>query len=323
MTPISKSRRVALGIALAALSTTATTSIAHAATCPDGYPSEAISLWVGYGAGGGTDAISRAIATGLEQQQGWTVVVDNKPGAGGGVMAAQLANVAPDGLTVGVASNDSVALNPNSNPEIGYTHEDFDYLATAMQVRIGLVALTDKPYSDLEEFVQFAKDNGGATVSVAGVNQELSLKLVAEHFDAPIIPVPGKGAADALQSALGGHVDATSQGSQHVQQIKAGDMKQLASMVNTRVDYAPDSKTFDEYGIPDATINAYTLLFVPDGVPEDVRTCLSEAIDEALTTDTYEELMANFANEAANIGSEAVTTMIANDAAKYARLLAK
>jgi tripartite-type tricarboxylate transporter receptor subunit TctC len=287
------------------LSVTATLAagVAGAADCPDGFPAGPIQMLVGYGAGGGTDAIARALATAMENQQGWTVVVDNRPGAGGGVMAAMLMNMAPDGQTIGVGATGTIALNPYESADTPYTYEDFDYLGSAMQIYYGLVALSDKPYSTLEEFMEYARENGGATISTGGKSQEILISQIAEHYDVELIPVPGKGAADALQQALGGHVDATTQGTQHVQQIKAGDMKQLASIIDRRVDYAPDSPTLIELGL-DAKIDGQTIFIVPTGVDRPVLTCLEQAVDEAVQSESYGKLMVRLENEPLNLGPE-------------------
>jgi tripartite-type tricarboxylate transporter receptor subunit TctC len=299
-------------IALAAA--LAVPGLAGAADCPDGFPSGPINFIVGYGAGGGTDAIARSLAAAIESQQGWTMVVDNKPGAGGGVMSAGLMVADPDGYTVGLASTDTIALNPIQG-DSPYSAGSFDYLGSAMRINIGLVALADKPYNDVAELVAYAKEKGRATVSVAGVNQEYAVKKMGETFGVNLIPVPGKGAADALKSALGGHVDATSQGTQHVQQIRAGKMKQLASMTGSRVPYAPDSKTLREQGV-DVALDVHTILFAPKGLDSAVKTCLTEAVDEATKSDTYGELMAKFDNEALNLGPDGVSNVI-NDMTEF------
>lgn len=309
-------------VALATTALVALTSVASAAECPAGFPDKPISFVVGFGAGGGTDAIGRAIAAAMEQEQGWTMVVENKPGASGGVMAAGLKVAAPDGYTIGMAGTDTVSVGPYQNPDATYTYEDFDYLGSAMQINFGLVALADAPFDTLEEFVEYARENGRATISTSGVSQTVAVKIIAEHFDVNLISVPGKGAADALKTALGSHVDATTQGSQHVQQIKAGDMKQLASLIAERVSYAPDSMTLMESGI-DLSLEAHTTFYIPKGMDAALKTCLEGAIDEAVHSDSYGELMEKFSNQALNLGPEGTLAVIEKMAAIYKVALAK
>jgi tripartite-type tricarboxylate transporter receptor subunit TctC len=291
-------------------------STALAASCPAGFPSKQITILAGFGAGGGTDAIGRAIAALMERQQGWTVIVENRPGASGSVMAVALKDSPPDGHTIGMAGTDVVTLNPYEAGDGKFTYEDFDYLGSAIQIYFGMVALKDRPYSTLEEFVEYAKEKGHATVSVAGVSQEIAVKKIAKHFNVNITPIPGKGAADALNTAMGGHVDATTQGSQHVGQIKAGKMNQLASMIDRRVDYAPESKTLRESGL-DISIESYTGFMVPKGMDPAIKTCLDQALDEAIKTDEYAQLMTKLENNALNLGPDGMLEMIKRVSAFY------
>lgn len=315
------SRKI-IGTIAAVTALFAPTGIAFAAECPAGFPDKPINFIVGYGAGGGTDAIARAVAAEIEQQQGWVVVPDNKPGAGGGVMAAGLMNATPDGYTIGTTGFGTVALNPYTSDDTPYTYEDFDYLGSGMQTNYGLVALADKPYSTFEEFIAFAKENGRATLSIAGFAQEFLVDQINEEYGTNIIVLRGKGAADALQQALGDHVDATIQGARHAEQIKAGKMKQLAALIDHRVDFAPDSKTLIESGF-DATIVSHTIFLLPKGVPADIQTCLAEAIDEAVNSDNYGELMTRLQNKALNLGPEGVTNAVMVGANLYKTALGK
>lgn len=295
---------------------------AFSAECPQGYPNKPINFVIGYGAGGGTDAIARSVAAALEKQQGWTIVSNNKPGAGGGVMAAGLMQAKTDGYTVGTSSLGTVALNPYNSADTPFTYADFDYLGSGMETYYGLVALTDKPYSTFEEFIDFAKKKGRATVSVAGFAQEFLIDQINEKYGTKLVILRGKGSAGALQQALGDHVDATIQGAKHVQQIKAGKMKQLASLIDHRVDYAPDSKTLIESGL-DATIVSHTVFMLPKGVPADIQTCLAQALDEAVKSDGFGELMMRLENTALNLGPKGITETIAKNAAIYKNALAK
>ncbi|MGR3659580.1 MAG: tripartite tricarboxylate transporter substrate binding protein [Paracoccaceae bacterium] len=294
---------------------------AIAAECPEGYPSKPIDFVVAYGAGGGTDAIARILATEIEAAMDWTIPVSNKPGAGGDVMMTSLMAATPDGYTVGVGSTNSVTLDPYANEGVTFTLDSFDYPATAMAVTFGLVALSDAPYSTLEEFIEFARENGKATVSTSAIAIEIAVERIAEHYGVNLVAIPGNGAADALQSALGGHVDATIQGSQHIQQIEAGNMKQLSTLVAERVAYAPDTKTTIESGV-DVTAGAYVLFALPKGVDPAIQTCLAQVIDEATQSEAYVELMAKFNTIPANLGTEGTLEFIKTQAAEYETIFA-
>lgn len=309
-------RVLAVAFAAALASTTSSAAI----ECPAGFPSKPITMVVSYGAGGGTDTIARALAAAVEQQQGWTIVVENRPGAGGGAAAAWLKSQTADGYIVGVTGTDAIAINPAVS-DVGYTWEDFEYLGSGMQTWVGLAAVADAPFDDLAGLVKFAREKGRATISVAGVNQEILIKQIAEEFDAELVAIPGSGAAEALASALGGHVDATTQGTLHVEQIEAGKMKLIASIIDRRVPYAPNVGTLAEQGSKAQPLNSHTIFITPKGLPDDIGTCLSQAIDEGVKAESYVAQMTAFKNEALNLGREGNAKLTQEVAEFYRQML--
>lgn len=309
-------------VGLAAAMVSASSAAVLAATCPAGFPDGPVTMSVGYGAGGGTDTAARTLAAEMEKATGWTIIVDNRPGAGGGVMSAALMNAEPDGLTIGAAVTGSVALNPYTSDDTPYRWQDFDYLGSSQDIGYGLSALVDKPYDTLEEFVAWAKENGGATISITGLSQEIAVAQISDHFDVELIPVPGKGAADAMQKALGGHVDATTQGTLQVEQIKAGKMKLLAALTAAREPYAPDTKTLIESGL-DAQIDGQVIFYVPKGVDPEIRACLAEVLDDAVASPAFADLMTKVESQPKNYGPEGITAIIEKAATFYAGYLGK
>ncbi|MDF0601380.1 tripartite tricarboxylate transporter substrate binding protein [Psychromarinibacter sp. C21-152] len=293
-----------------------TPTVAVAAECPEGYPDGPITFRVGYGAGGGTDAVARKVASLIEEQAGWTVVVENRPGASGGVMATELMREDADGSIVGVASNTTLAINPWDNPDTVYTYEDFRYMGTGMLLNYGLVALKDKPYDTLEEFIAAVEEMGRGTVSVGAASHEIAVRAIADHFGVNLVPIPGKGSAAALQEALGGHVDATVQSTQHVPQIKAGKMVQLATLTDTRAVYAPDVPTLKEEGL-DVSIEGHIFFMLPKDTPDDIHACLSETLAEATSSEAYGEFMAKLETEAMNMGPDGTRDWLEEASAFY------
>lgn len=297
--------------------------LAFAATCPADFPgSKPIRLVVGFGAGGGTDIAARAWASGFEKMFKWTVVVENRPGASGGVLMAWLKGQPADGYTLGATVTDSVTINPAQN-DVGYTWDDFAWLGTGMQNWFGLVALKEKPYNNLKDLIAFAKDKGRATISVAGVNQEILIAQLSEEFKVNLVAVPGTGAAEAMKELLGGHVDASTQGVLHVAQIKSGKLKQLASLINRRVPYAPDAGTLAEQGSSAATVNSYAHFVAPKALPAAVKTCLREALDEVVKSADYKALMDKLENEPLNVGEDGATALVNRGASFYKDAVAK
>lgn len=286
------------------------------ASCPAGFPAEPVNFVVGYGAGGGTDLAARKVASTIEEMSGWTVVVDNKPGASGAVMATSVKNGAADGYTVGVATNTTMAIVPNQRENIEYTYNDFGFVGTGMLLNYGLAALADRPYKTLEEFVEYAKEKGRATVSTGSASYQVAMEAVAEAFDVKIVAIPTKGSSAALKDALGGHVDATVQGTVHVAQIAAGEMVQLATLTDTRAAYAPEAKTLRESGV-DLSIEGHILFFVNGDTPADVQECLATTFAEAVASETYSDFMAKQQTSASNLGPDGTASFLAEADAFY------
>lgn len=297
-------------------------SSAVAANCPAGFPQKPLRFAIGFGAGGGTDTIGRAIASGLERNQKWTTVVENRPGGGGGLVSQWLKLQPADGYTIAVVSTDAVTVGPAVG-QTGFTWEDYDYLGSGMQTWMGLVALADRPYNDLAGFIAYAREKGRATLSVAGPNQEILVRQLAAEYKVNIIAVPGTGAAEAMTSMLGGHVDATMQGTLHVSQIKAGKVKQLASLIERRVPYAPNSGTLSEQGSKATPLETHTIFMTPKGLPDPIKTCLKEAIDNVIRSPEYKAQMDKFENEALNLGEQKTRDLVRHLAQFYKSMLAK
>jgi tripartite-type tricarboxylate transporter receptor subunit TctC len=295
------------------------TTSALAATCPEGYPSKPINFYVGFAAGGGTDAIGRTIASSIETAQGWTIVVENKPGAAAGVMNLSLKSMPADGYHIGVSSSESMVYNP-ANGDLGYTYDEFEYLGSGMDSWNSFVALSTAPYDDIAGFVEYAREKGMATVSLAGFNQQLVVEQIAEQFGVNLVAVPGAGASESMMTALGGHVDATMQATLHIPELKSGNMKQLASLTNRRLPYAPDSGTLEEQGSTAIPIVSATTFIAPKGLDPALKTCLQEVIDEAVKSPEFKALTDKYDNEPVNLGEAALIEQIVSRDAMFREL---
>lgn len=315
---ISEMTKFKTAAVLAALSLAPVTGLA--ADCPGGFPSNPITFTVGYGAGGGTDTTARKVASMLEQRNGWTIVVDNKPGADGAVMAIGLQNAPADGYRVGITATSTVSVSPHRDASVPYDYTDFRYLGSGMLLNFGLVALADQPYGTLDEFIAYARKNGRATVSAAALTSQIMVKDLAKFYDVPLIAVPTKGSADALKDALGGHVDATIQATLHVDQIRAGKMVQLATLTGERAIYAPEAKTVSELGLP-SSMEGHIIFMVPKGTPDDVFSCLSGALEEVTSDQEYIDFMAGRSTTPSNMGPEGTARHVAERSAFYENAL--
>jgi tripartite-type tricarboxylate transporter receptor subunit TctC len=315
-----KAARSVLGALCASL--TLGVSAVAALDCPVGYPSKPITFYVGFAAGGGTDAIGRSIAQSLESANGWNIVVENKPGAAAGVMNLSLKNMPADGYHIGVSSTESMVWNPSTG-DLGYQYTDFEFLGSAMDSWNSFVALSTAPFDDIASFVEFAREKGIATVSLAGFNQQLVVEQISEQHGVNIVPVQGAGASESMMTALGGHVDATMQATLHIPELKAGNMKQLASLTNRRLPYAPDSGTLEEQGSNAIPIVSATTFIAPAGLDAQLKSCLQEAIDIAVKSPEFKQLTDKYDNEPVNLGEAALIEQIETRDALFRALAEK
>lgn len=292
-------------------------STVAAAECPEGFPGKNVEFWVGYGAGGGTDLISRALASEIEEAQGWNISVTNKPGAGSSVMMTQLAEAEPNGLTIGLTSTGSISKVPNRNPNSPYTITDFSFIGTAQQTPVSLAALTDGPFHTYEEMIAYAKEKGRLTISSGATDTNIFFDVIQEREGIRIVIVPSKGTAGSLQQILGGHVDAALLGSGHVQHLESGRMEQIFTLGSQRPLFAPDAPTSVELGYNFVGAVSYVLIAAPDGIEPAKLTCLEQVLDEAVTSEGFAELQKSFNQKALNLGPDGATKLLESEFALF------
>lgn len=297
-------------------------SIVLAAECPAGFPSKAVNYWVGYSAGGGTDVITRLLASEIERAQGWSIVVQNKPGAGSSVMMGQLASAKPDGYTMGATSSGAVTTFPYKNKKSPYNVDSFDYIGTAQSTVISFGAVIDAPFNNFEEMIAYGKKKGSLTLATASAISNLYTDPITAKTGVKFVIVPTKGTAKVMQAVLGGHVDISQQGSGHIQHLQSGKMKQIVTLGDYHPSYAPDVKNTVELGYDIKGADLYVLFAVPKGVDPAIKTCIEQVIDEAVQSDAFAKLQKNLNQVPLNLGAGPTTVKMKADAAVFKKYYA-
>jgi len=189
-------------------------AVALAATAPafpDAYPSRPIHLIVNFAAGGTGDIVGRLVGNKLSSALGQSIVVENRPGAGGTLGARDVVNAEPDGYTLTVAQTPEIAINPFFMKDAGYDpRKDLQAIALAGVVPLALVVPENAPYSTMAEFVKFLRNpDRPVTFASAGIGTpgHLAGELLKLKLNNNLTHVPYKGAAPALNDVVGGHVD--------------------------------------------------------------------------------------------------------------------
>ncbi len=253
------------------------------------YPTKPIEIVIGFKAGGFTDAMARTLGEPLGEILGQTIVPVNKAGAGGGLAASDVAAAPPDGYKLVITSSTTFSFNPLEG-NVTYSAADFDYLLTMARFETAFVAMADKGWSNLSAMLEDAKASGQplryATLTPP---DRMQIDYVAKQSGVPIIPLPGKGGAGAMQMLLGGHVDFAFSGGIHQQYVDSGDMTVLAATGGSPLNSSPDAPTMADLGFPGITLTA--VVAAPKGLTKGVRDRLEAALLQAANDPRFQELV--------------------------------
>lgn len=311
-------RKTILKAAICGVATLGMASTAFAAAnCPEGYGDTPLEIWNGYSPGGLSDVVSRSLASIMEEQQGWQVTVLNKPGAGTSLMLTELANHKPDGHVMGISAGPAAVTRvPYENKNARYTPESFTYIGTAQQNVTGYAGLKDGPFSNWEELVAYAKKEGRVTLSTAGVDP-YTVNALNEAAGINIVIVPAAGAGEAMQQLLGGHVDLAAASTSHIEHLRAGTVLQILTLGSKRAPFADYAVTTKDAGYDLAGTDYYSYFVAPKGLTPELKTCLAEALDQAVNTPEYTAVAANYDNSPYNLGPDGLRDFVMKDAAVF------
>jgi tripartite-type tricarboxylate transporter receptor subunit TctC len=260
--------------------------LAQAATAAD-FPNGPVKIVVPVAAGGGLDIVVRALVPILSERWKQPVVVDNRPGAGGGVGAQAVANAKPDGLTLLAAQDQVMVANRFLYKSLPYD-PDKSFLPVAMMVQANqlFLATADVPARDLKELVTLVKAQKGKFSYGsygAGSTPQLAFELLNKREGLDIVHVPYKGIAPVMTAMLGNEVQ-LSVGSAAVagKLIETGKLKPLAVGSSERDPALPNVKTTAELGMPWLQVSIWHSLFAPAGTPAPVVDKIAADVRAAL-----------------------------------------
>jgi tripartite-type tricarboxylate transporter receptor subunit TctC len=214
------------------------------------YPSRPIRYICPWPAGGSTDGVIRALAESAGRIMGNTIIVDNKPGAGGTLGAIELVNAKPDGYTVAQLPHGVFRL-PHMQKVQFDVLKDFTWIACLTGYTFGLVVPAASPIKSIKDLVDFAKANPdkftyGSTGN--GTSPHLAVEEFAQRAGIKLTHVPFKGNADNMQAILGGHIMAASDATGWAPHVESGKLRLLATYGSKRTKRWPTVPTLDELG---------------------------------------------------------------------------
>lgn len=245
----------------------------------DGYPSKKIQIIVPYGAGGGTDTLTRIVTSYLEKELGQTIVVINRAGAKGETGMAEAQKARPDGYHLGIISY------PSNVIMAGYKKTRYDIakmveLASFTADPTALSVKKDSPFKTLEDLIAFAKKNPKKlTVAVSGEAHVYSVMQLEQEAGIAVTTVMHKSGSKAMNAMLGGHVDAAFISLQWCLAAQPQGCPIFGVASDERTANAPDIPIFKELGY-DVECVMSRLLIAPKGTPADVLQKLTQACDK-------------------------------------------
>jgi len=292
---------------------------------PQGYPLKPIRVVVPYPAGGAADITARLVGQKMTERFGQTVVVENRPGAGGAIGADIVAKSAADGYTVLLSSPAEIAVLPHLQKVPYSVDKDLAPVSLAVTTPLILVVHPSLSATTVTELIAFARARPGqlsyASVGSGGV-QHLAGELLKITMKIDMVHVPYKGAAQVMSDLIGGQVPMFFSGMPPAMPyIRSGKLRALAVTTTKRSPAAPDVPTMAEAGVPGFDISNWFAYFVPAGTPSGVIGRLNAEINRALHLQDVKEKLASVGADPVGTSPEELAKFVRAESAKFAYLI--
>ncbi|OZI52521.1 Bug family tripartite tricarboxylate transporter substrate binding protein [Bordetella genomosp. 4] len=260
------------------------------------FPNQPVTLIVPFPPGGPTDAMARRLADGLKRQLGQTVVVENRPGAGGNIGAEYVARAKPDGYTIMFGTSGPLAINGSL-----YKQQQYDpQKSFAPIIRIGhlpniLVVHPSLPVHNVQELIAYAKQNPDKlsyASSGNGASSHLAGILFNKMAGTQILHIPYKGTGPALNDLLGGQVSMSfTDILTALPHVKAGTLRAIGLASAERSQALPDLPTLSEQGLDGYDVSVFFGIVAPRSTPSDVIDKLNQAFIAVLADPDVKETL--------------------------------
>ena len=267
---------------------------ATAAEPVNNFPSKPVRIIVGYPPGGGVDMAARLVGQGLSELWGSTVVIDNRPGAAGGIGTEMTVRAAPDGYTMMLCNIATHGITPARIAKLPYDPiRDFSFLSRVGGNPNVLMAHASLAARTIPELITYAKANPGKLnygSSGVGASPHLSVELLKMMAGINIVHVPYKGAAPALADVMGGQIPLSvgNLPGGPLAAIKSGKVRGLAVTTLKRSAKAPDVPTMAESGVPGYEVNGWYGICSPK-LPRALEAKINADLVKALAGNTLKQ----------------------------------
>jgi tripartite-type tricarboxylate transporter receptor subunit TctC len=286
------------------------------------YPSRPVRLVVPFGPGGPTDVAARLVSQIAQSELGATIVVENRPGAGGATGSKSVANAEPDGYTLLVGTSATLAVVPALMKNPGYDPvKSFAAVAKVADSTTVMIVPANFPANSIKEFVAYAKANPGKlSYASAGVGNQtqLAAELLKARAGIEAIHVPYKSGAEMVTAVLSEQVQFTFPDiSILIPLIRERKVKALAVTSARRHPQLPDVPTLLESGIPDFAITFWSGVVAPAGTPAAIVNKLNAAMDKGLRSQEIQDKLAAIGAQTAPGSPQDFASFIASETVKW------
>jgi tripartite-type tricarboxylate transporter receptor subunit TctC len=273
-----------------------------------GFPSHTVTIVSPYQAGGTSDIIARVLAQKLSERWGHSVVVENRPGANGGIGVNQVIRAPADGHTILAVASSVLTINPIFYKNLNYdVARDLAPVTRTGSVANVLVVNMSLPVANVAELVSLARSKqGGLTYASQGTgsNGQVTAELFRLRAGIEYQHIPYKGSAPAMQDLLGGRVDLMFDNlPSALPQIQAGKLRALAVTTASRSSLLPDVPTIAESGLSTFDTSAWFAILAAKAMPDDVRSVLEISIVAVMTSPDVRAQLATAGVDVAADGS--------------------
>jgi tripartite-type tricarboxylate transporter receptor subunit TctC len=290
------------------------------------YPTKPITLIIGFAPGGPSDVMSRLLTKKMEETLKQPFIIENRPGAAGGLAGSLVARAAPDGHTVLLATGTILAINVSLYKNLGYDPvKDFEPISLIGTQTNVLYTHPSVPAKTFAEFVAHAKANPGKiTFGSGGIGTPAHLagELLKIKAGIEITHVPFRGTGPTLQNVIGNHVPtAFNPPSPLIPHLKAGTIRAIAITTPTRTAALPDVPTIAESGYPGFDAATWHALVAPAGTPKAAIAALHRALDITLKDPATRKAMVDLGIDVAGGTPEHLRDYIKSEIPKWAEVV--
>jgi len=263
------------------------------------YPDKPITIYVPFAPGGYTDLLARLVATKLTEKFGKPVVVENRPGGGTLTAAVTTAKAAPDGYTLMMAPNGTIATNPTLYKSLPYDPlKDFVPVAMVASGPLVLLANPELPAHNIRELIKLAKEKPGELnygSPSGGANIAVFMNMFQNLAGVQMTEIPYRGVVPMITDAISGRIQlmfadvASARGF-----VADGKLRALGVSTAVRFNGAPDVPTIAEAGVPGFDASAWQMLIAPSKTPREIVDLLNREINAILKTPEASQAILNY-----------------------------